>query len=250
MNQPRALITGGSIGIGAACAERFATSGYEVVIADVLDDEGLAHAAQLNSGGGKVEYVHMDMRDPASISQRVKACEGDGFTAVVANAGIARRRPFLQMDDASWHETMNVNLTGAMQVYRAALPNMIASGGGSLISLSSISGVAYGWGEHAHYSASKSAVIGLVRALAVEFGSAGVRVNAIAPGFIRTAQSLDEVHSMGEDGLADVVDAIPLRRVGEPVDVADVAYFLASDAARYVTGQVIVVDGGLLVGQN
>ena len=250
MNRKRALITGGSIGIGAACAEAFATAGYDVVIADVLDGEGKAQVTKLSAAGYAAEYVHVDMTDPESITAGVRQCEGDGFAVVVANAGIARRRPFLEMDDTSWQETMNVNLTGAMQVYRSTLPKMIANGGGSLISLSSISGVAYGWDEHAHYSTSKSAVIGLVRALAVEFGPHGVRANAIAPGFIRTAQSLDEVNSMGERGLSGAVRAIPLGRVGEPTDVADVALFLASSAARYITGQVIVVDGGLLVRQG
>lgn len=250
MNTRRALITGGAIGIGAACVETFAASGYDVVIADVLDDEGAAQVAKLGAAGHTVEYVHVDMTDPDSIIKGVRQCERDGYSVVVANAGIARYRPFLEMDDASWRETMDVNLTGAMQVYRSTLPRMVANGGGSLISLSSISGVAYGWDRHAHYSASKSAAIGLMRALAVEFGPHGVRANAIAPGFIRTAQSLDEVNSMGERGLFDAVGGIPLGRVGEPADVADVALFLASSAARYITGQVIVVDGGLLVRQS
>jgi 3-oxoacyl-[acyl-carrier protein] reductase len=116
-----------------------------------------------------------------------------------------------------------------------------------MVVLSSISGIAYGWDEHAHYSASKAGIVGLIRALAVEFGGRGVRVNGIAPGFIRTAQSLSEEHSLGEAGLSAAVATIPLGRIGEPDEVADVALFLASDAARYVSGQVLVVDGGLLV---
>ena len=118
-----------------------------------------------------------------------------------------------------------------------------------MIALSSIMGVAYGWDEHVHYSAAKAGVVGLVRGLAVELAQDGVRVNGIAPGYIRTAQSLSREHSSGPEGLAEAAKVIPLGRVGEPEDIADVAVFLASEAARYLTGQVVVVDGGLLVGR-
>ena len=108
-------------------------------------------------------------------------------------------------------------------------------------------GVAYGWQNHAHYSATKAGIVGLVRALAVELAPAGIRVNGVAPGVIRTAQSLDPVNSAGAEGLAHSATVIPLGRVGEPEEVADVIGFLVSNAARYVTGQILVVDGGLLV---
>lgn len=250
MPEPRALITGGSIGIGAACVRQFAAAGYSVVLADVLDQAGEDLAADLGAAGLDATYVHMDMTSPNDIAQGVADHEAAGFDVVVANAGIARLQPFQTLTDAAWDETIEVNLSGSMRVYRAALPGMIAKGGGSLISLSSISGVAYGWHQHAHYSASKAAIIGLIRAMAVEFGADNVRANAIAPGFIRTAQSLDEVNSLGEQGLARVVTTIPLGWVGEPDDVAGVALFLASPSARYISGQVIVVDGGLLVRQS
>lgn len=251
MTQPRALITGGSIGIGAACARQFAAAGYSVVLADVLDQEGEGLADDLRAAGHDVAYVHMDMTSPSDIVRGVAEHEDGGFDVVVANAGIARLQPFSTLSDEAWNETLEVNVTGSMRVYRAAVPGMIAAGrGGSLISLSSISGIAYGWDQHAHYSASKAAVIGLVRALAVEFGADNIRANAIAPGFIRTAQSLDETHSLGEAGLVRASSSIPLGRVGEPDDVAGVALFLASPAARYISGQVVVVDGGLLVRQS
>jgi 3-oxoacyl-[acyl-carrier protein] reductase len=112
---------------------------------------------------------------------------------------------------------------------------MIRKGGGNLIAISSVNGIAYGWGEHAHYSASKAALIGLMRALAVEYGPRNVRANVIAPGFIRTAQSLDEVNSAGLQQLEASAAAVPLGRIGEPDDVAGVATFLASDAARYIS---------------
>jgi len=122
-------------------------------------------------------------------------------------------------------------------------------GSGSVVAMSSIMGVAYGWDEHVHYSAAKSGVVGLVRGLAVELARAGIRVNGIAPGYIRTAQALSPEHSLGPEGLERAAAFIPMGRVGEPDDIADVALFLASPAARYLTGQVITVDGGLLVGR-
>jgi 3-oxoacyl-[acyl-carrier protein] reductase len=249
VTQQRVLITGGSIGIGAATASKFAAAGYSVVIADVLDSEGEAHSAELVRSGFDVEFVHMDMASASDVAEGVRATERDGFDAVIANAGIARLTPFLSLGEESWKHTMDVNLEGTRRVYQAALPAMIAKGGGSLVALTSISGVAYGWGEHAHYSTSKAALVGLTRAVAVEFGGRQVRANAIAPGFIRTAQSLDEVNSMGAAGMVGAADRVPLGRIGDPDDVADVVVFLASDAARYISGQVIVVDGGLLVKQ-
>jgi 3-oxoacyl-[acyl-carrier protein] reductase len=126
---------------------------------------------------------------------------------------------------------------------------MKAKGGGAIVCLSSIMGVAYGWDEHVHYSAAKSGVVGLVRGLGVELARNNIRVNGVAPGYIRTAQALSPVHSLGPEGLKKAADFIPVGRVGEPEDIADVINFLVSDAARYMTGQVVTVDGGLLVGR-
>ncbi len=141
------------------------------------------------------------------------------------------------------------NLKGVLRVCRAAAPAMREERHGNMIALSSIMGIAYGWEEHVHYSAAKAGVIGLVRGLAVELARDGIRVNGIAPGYIRTAQALSEEHSLGLQGLEEAASFIPMGRVGEPEDIADVAVFLASDAARYITGQTIVVDGGLLPGR-
>lgn len=110
-------------------------------------------------------------------------------------------------------------------------------------------GVAYGWDQHVHYSAAKSGVVGLVRGLAVELAKHGIRVNGVAPGYVRTAQALSEQHSLGAEGLEQAAEFIPAGRVGEPEDIADVIAFLVSNASRYITGQIITVDGGLLVGR-
>jgi 3-oxoacyl-[acyl-carrier protein] reductase len=126
---------------------------------------------------------------------------------------------------------------------------MRTAGRGSMIAVSSIMGVAYGWDEHVQYSAAKAGVVSLVRGLAVELARDGIRVNGIAPGYIRTAQALSEEHSLGPEGLERAAEFLPLGRVGEPEDIADVIVFLASESAHYITGQVLVVDGGLLVGR-
>jgi 3-oxoacyl-[acyl-carrier protein] reductase len=134
-------------------------------------------------------------------------------------------------------------------VVRPALPGMIARGSGAIVALSSIMGVAYGWDEHVHYSAAKAGVVGLIRGLAVELARSGIRVNGVAPGYIRTAQLLSKEHSLGPEGAEAASAIIPMGRLGEPEDIADVIVFLASPAARYITGQTIAVDGGLLVGR-
>ncbi len=168
---------------------------------------------------------------------------------VIANAGIAHKVAIDELTDAKWDSTLDVDLKGVFRVARAAIPAMRRQGSGAIVALSSIMGVAYGWDEHVHYSAAKAGVVGLVRGLAVELARSGIRVNGLAPGYIRTAQALSSEHSLGEEGLVQAASFIPLGRVGEPEDIADVALFLASDAARYITGQIITVDGGLLVGR-
>ena len=166
---------------------------------------------------------------------------------MIANAGIAHRVPLDELTDEKWDLTMDIDLKGVFRIIRAALPGMKQRKSGSIVAVSSIMGVAYGWDEHAHYSAAKAGVVGLVRGLAVELGRHGIRVNGLAPGFIRTAQALSEQHSKGEAGLQAVSASIPLGRVGEPEDMADVITFMVSDKARYLTGQTIMVDGGLAI---
>ena len=248
---PSVLITGAGIGIGRATAHAFARAGYAVMVTDVLEHEGRAVAEAIKASGGTAEFRTVDVTSTAAVDQAVADAEATygRLDCVVANAGIAHRVPLDRMTDAKWDQTLDIDLKGVMRVVRAAAPGMARHGVGSVIALSSIMGVAYGWSEHAHYSAAKSGVVGLVRGLAVELASAGIRVNGIAPGYIRTAQAMSREHSLGPEGLEQAASFIPMGRVGEPEDVADVALFLASTAARYITGQVIVVDGGLLVGR-
>ena len=245
------LITGSGIGIGAATAHAFADAGYRVVVTDVLDDEGQRVAQEITEGGGEAEYHHLDVTSTEEVERVVSEAEGryGPLACVVANAGIAHKVPLTELTDERWDHTHEIYLKGVMRVCRAAAPGMREAGRGSMIAVSSIMGVAYGWDEHVQYSAAKAGIVGLVRGLAVELARDGIKVNGIAPGYIRTAQALSEEHSLGPEGLEKAAEFIPMGRVGEPEDIADVILFLASDAARYLTGQVVVVDGGLLVGR-
>ncbi|MEP3278815.1 MAG: SDR family NAD(P)-dependent oxidoreductase [Stappiaceae bacterium] len=245
------LITGAGIGIGRASAFAFARAGHRVIVTDVLEDEGNAVVDAIRSQGGEAEFHSLDVTSTERSDAVVAAVETQygALDALLCNAGIAHKVPLDSLSDEKWDHTFEVDLKGMFRVIRAAVPKMRETGRGSIVCLSSIMGVAYGWDEHVHYSAAKSGVVGLIRGLAVELAPAGVRVNGIAPGYIRTAQALSKEHSLGPEGLEQAAEFIPMGRVGEPEDIADVIVFLASDAARYMTGQVVTVDGGLLVGR-
>lgn len=245
------LITGSGIGIGRATAQTFARAGYRVIVTDVLDAEGAAVAAAIRAAGGEAEFHHLDVRSTEQAEAVVRTVEAQygALDCIIANAGIAHKFPLSVLTDEAWDNTFEIDLKGMLRVIRPALPGMRARGSGAIVCTSSIMGVAYGWDQHVHYSAAKSGVVGLIRGLAVELAKAGIRVNGVAPGYIRTAQLLSEEHSLGAAGAEAAAAFIPLGRVGEPEEIADVILFLASPAARYMTGQTVVVDGGLLVGR-
>jgi 3-oxoacyl-[acyl-carrier protein] reductase len=245
------LITGAGIGIGAATSRAFGDAGYRVIVTDVLEEESRSIVSEIESGGGEAEYHHLDVTSTEEVESVVSAVQEKygPLDTVVANAGIAHKVPLAELTDEKWDQTHEIDLKGVMRVCRAVAPAMREARRGSMIAVSSIMGVAYGWDEHVQYSSAKAGIVGLVRGLGVELAREGIRVNGIAPGYIRTAQALSEEHSLGPQGLEQAAEFIPMGRVGEPEDIADVILFLASDAARYLTGQVIVVDGGLLVGR-
>jgi 3-oxoacyl-[acyl-carrier protein] reductase len=251
MNQKTVIITGAGIGIGRACALKFAREGYAVIVTDILDADGRAVVAEIEASGGTARFSYLDVTDTPATDALVASVEAEfgHIDVIVANAGIAHKIPLASLTDAQWDRTMDVDLKGIIRLVRAAAPGMIARKRGAVVALSSISGSNYGWDDHAHYCAAKAGVIGLVRGLAVDLAKHGIRVNAIAPGVIRTAQALSEEHSLGPEKLEAMAPSIPLGRVGEPDDIADVVAFFASDAARYITGQTLVVDGGFVIQQ-
>jgi 3-oxoacyl-[acyl-carrier protein] reductase len=243
------LVTGGAIGIGRATALAFARAGYHVVVTDILQAEGCAVATEIQAAGGSASFVSMDVRSSARVEEVVAEviAQYGAIDALILNAGIAHKVPLGQLTDAQWDHTLDIDLKGMFRVARAALPAMRARRSGAVVCLTSLMGLAWGWSEHVHYSAAKAGVIGLMRGLAAEVAGDGIRVNAVAPGYVRTAQLLSEEHSLGPQGVEAAAGRVPLGRVGEPEDIADVILFLASEQARYVTGQVIVADGGLAI---
>ncbi|WP_206338506.1 SDR family NAD(P)-dependent oxidoreductase [Antarcticimicrobium sediminis] len=249
MDKRTVLITGAAIGIGRAAAQCFAANGDHVIVTDVLEDEGEAVVAEIQAAGGSAEFHTLDVRSTEAADALVADLNlrFGGIDVIVANAGIALRVPMSEMTDEKWHQTIDVDLYGMMRVIRPALPAM--KPGASIICLSSIMGTAYGWNEHVQYSTAKSGVVGLVRGLAVEYADKGIRVNGVAPGYIRTAQLLNPGHSLGPDAADIASPYIPMRRLGDPAEIASVIKFLASSDASYLTGQVVTVDGGLTPGR-
>jgi 3-oxoacyl-[acyl-carrier protein] reductase len=247
-----ALVTGvGSrIGIGRAIARALAEEGAIVAANDVVAEDLERTVTELREAGAEVTSHLADVSDHAAV--RAMAAEAERLhgriDVLVSNAGIAKRAPFAAMTEDEYRRTLDVNLGGCFACARAVVPGMIERRAGRIVNVSSLMGSAWGWDEHVHYNAAKAGIEGLTRGLAVELGPYGITVNAVAPGFVWTAQSTSRDHSLGPEGLELAREYVPLRRIGDPEDIADVVLFLASDAARYVTGQTLLADGGITLG--
>ncbi len=242
-----ALVTGAARGIGAATAMRLASDGARVVLAD-LDTAGCEQvAAQITAAGSEALPVECDVSNADSVTQTFdRAVERFGqLDILVNNAGIIRDNLLFKMTDDDWERVINVHLRGAFLCARAAQKVMVPRNYGRIISLSSTS--ALGNRGQANYSAAKAGLQGLTRTLAIELGQFGITANAVAPGFIDTDMTRATAQRMGvpiEQFHAAASQRIPLRRVGQPSEVASVIAFLASDDASFVSGQIIYVAGG------
>jgi 2-hydroxycyclohexanecarboxyl-CoA dehydrogenase len=239
------MVTGAGRGIGAAIAARLAAAGAAVAVCDVDAALAEATAAKLEAAGGRALAVAADVSDGASVAKAVArvAAELAPASVLVNNAAIDVIRPFVETSEADWDRILAVNLRGTIVCCRAVLDGMIARGGGSIVNLGSDAGRVGSSGE-AVYSASKGGVIAFTKALARETARYAIRVNCVCPGPTETAL-LAQVGEYSQKLLEGLVRAIPLRRVGQPDDVAALVAFLASDDAAYITGQTISVNGGL-----
>lgn len=245
-----ALITGAASGIGRAVAVALARASTPVAIGTFDGDphDPQQTLSQVESVGGQGFVLNADVRDTDQLAEAASAAADrfGGLRAVVANAGVLQRQPLADLPDSLWDRLLDIDLTGVMRTVRAG--TAVMADGGAVVCVSSISGGAVGSAGHTPYAAAKAGILGFVRSAALELAPRGIRINAVLPGVIASPQSRDPVNSAGEDGLARSARRVPLGRVGEPEDVADVICFLLSPGSRYVTGQSMVVDGGLTVG--
>ncbi len=242
-----AIITGASKGIGRGCAKRFAAEGAAVVIADVIDDQGTAVAAEIESDGGRALYKRTDIRDPQQVTALVQAAV-DTYGGLDVSLNCAGVIPIdgsdvLATEESEWDRVVGINLKGAFFVCQAAAREMVKRGAGSIINIASVTAV-MAIGNQAAYVASKAGVNGLTKSMAIGLAHRGVRVNAIGPGSIET--DMAAVVLSDEESFARVMSRTPLHRMGQPEDIAGTALFLASDDSSYITGQTIYVEGGRL----
>jgi 3-oxoacyl-[acyl-carrier protein] reductase len=237
------VVTGAARGIGREIAERLATAGASVAVLDITDESVAQAAEAIGSRGVAARGYRCDVssfEDTAAVGEKVLADFGR-VDVLVNNAGITRDRLLVRMTAEDWQQVIAVNLTGAFNTSKAFAPAMLRQRAGCIVNIASVVGQIGNPGQ-ANYAASKAGLIGLTKSLAREFAARGVRVNAVAPGFIHTAMT----DALTEETQAQMKQAIPLGRMGEASDVADVVMFLVSGLASYVTGQVINCDGGLV----
>lgn len=244
LQQKNALVTGASKGIGRAIALKFAEEGANVAFTYLSSvEQGLALEAELAAKGVKAKGYRSDASDFAQADKLIAdvVAEFGSLDVLVNNAGITMDNLLLRMTEDMWDKIMQVNLKSCFNTVKAACKPMMKQKSGSIINMTSVVGLKGNAGQ-ANYAASKAGIIGFTKSIALELGSRGIRSNAVAPGFIETEMTA----KLDEKTVQTWRDAIPLKRGGQPGDVAEACVFLASDRSAYITGQVIQVDGGML----
>ncbi len=238
-----AIVTGAARGIGKAIARKLSQDGAAVVICDLLEEVS-ATAEELRSEGAKVLPLQVNITDLEAVNSMVQTTinELGSVDILCNNAGIVRDALLVRMKESDWDAVIAVNLKGAFNCTKAVVRHMMKQRWGKIVNTSSVMGIVGNAGQ-ANYSASKAGLIGLTKSLAKELGRRGINVNAVAPGYIVSKMT----ESLPESEKNKILDFVPLGTLGYPEDVANLVAFLVSDSARYITGQVIPVDGGLVM---
>ncbi len=238
------VITGGAAGIGRDSCLAFASEGAAVAVVDVRPDRAEQTAGLVREAGGTAETFPCDVRDGAQVEQAVAAVAArfGRIDVLFNNAGTTRPGDVVSVSIEDWDMVLDVNLRGTFLVSRAVIPHILAQGGGAVINMGSVDGLA-GDSKMAAYNAAKAAVVNLTRSMAIDFGPRGIRVNCICPGVVGTPAVLK---MFSEEARARMEAVTPLGRVGRPGDIASLAVFLASDDAAYINGTTVVADGGLM----
>lgn len=244
----RAIVTGAATGIGAVTAQMFAREGASVVVADINEEQARQTVAAIRDQGGDAHFVRTDVTQEADVAALMaRGAEAlGGLDVLFSNAGAQRSGPVTDFDQAQWDLLMAVNPRSCFFGVKHAVPLLREGGGGSIINMSSLAGVKGGPGLTA-YSASKGAIVAFTKALAPELAPDGIRVNCVCPGWIDTPFNQPAIEFMGgrEDQDRVVAQLVPMGRQGTPGEIAPIVVYLASDGSSYMTGQALVVDGGV-----